>query len=396
MNLESAINIHDLRREAKARLPKIIFDFMEGGVEDERCLDQNRRAFERYALMPRYLVDVSKRTQAVEVFGHRYDSPFGVSPMGLAGLMHPGVDLMLASMAAAANIPYLMSNASNASIESAAALAPRNTWFQIYATADERINADLVKRALDLQLETLVITVDVPVKSNRERNRRNGFSRPPRMTPAIILEAMLHPRWVLNFIRSGGIPTMENWKPYAPPGASADAIADLYGTLTPAPAMTWDKVEAIRARWPGNLVLKGLLSPQDSLRAADAGVNGIIVSNHGGRQLDTAPSPLEVLPAIHAIVGDRVDLILESGVRRGSDVLIALALGAKLCLFGRPWIYGAAAGGEPGVRKTLQIMRREIDITMGQIGCCSLGGQAPAVMPRERMDAPRHLLDMAA
>jgi (S)-mandelate dehydrogenase len=368
MSIDRALNFDDLRAIAKRKLPKIVFDFVDGGVEDETCLARNRSAFQDYRLLPHYLVDVSKRDQSVSLFGRRYNSPFGISPMGLAGLAYPGVDLLLAKAAAEANVPYLMSNASNATIEAAAAVAPHNTWFQIYATTDERINIDLVRRARDLALETLVVTVDVPVNSNRERNRRNGFSRPPKMTLAVFLESLLHPRWVARFILSGGIPAMENWGVYAPPGSGRDGGGDLYGTLTPAPSMTWARLEEIRSRWSGNLVVKGILSPADAVRAVEAGANGVILSNHGGRQLDAAPSPLDVLPAVRAAIGERAEILLDSGVRRGSDILIALALGARLTLFGRPMLFGAAAGGEEGVRHALALMRREVDIVMGQIG----------------------------
>jgi len=374
------LNFEDLRKLAKRKLPKIVFDWVEGGVDDEKCLARNFSAFDNYNLMPSYLVDVSQRSQEVELFGRRYDAPFGVSPMGLAGLVSPGVDLTLAKMAAQENIPYLMSSASNGSIEVAAKLAPDNTWFQMYATSDERINSDLVRRVRDLQLETLVVTVDVPVNSNRERNRRNGFSRPPKISTALLLEALLHPAWVMNFIRTGGVPVMENWLPYAPPGADAEVVADMYGTLTPAPAMTWAKIDIVRKLWPGNLVLKGILSPADAKRAIASGVNGIIISNHGGRQLDAAPSPLEALPAIKVAVGDRAELIIESGVRRGSDVMKAISLGAKLCLFGRPWLYGAAAGGATGVLTTAKLMKREIDLVMGQIGCTQLSTKSVQTM----------------
>ncbi len=368
-----ALNLEDLRRSAKRRLPKIVFDFVEGGVEDEKCLARNSASFDRYTLVPRYLLDVSQRSQSIELFGRQFDAPFGVSPMGLAGLAHPGVDLLLAQVAKEANLPYLMSSVSNASIEDAVRIAGKNAWFQIYPTADEKINTDLVRRALALQIETLVVTVDVPVSSNRERNRRNGFSRPLTMTPGVMLNALMHPRWVMNFLRTGGIPMMQNWQPYAAPGASADVVADLFAALTPPPEMTWAKVEAIRAAWPGNLVLKGILSPTDAVRAVEIGIDGIIVSNHGGRQLDAAPAPLDVFPAIKAAVGDRAALILESGVRRGSDVVKAVALGAKLCLFGRPWVYGAASGGVAGARQVAHIMKREIDLVLGQIGCAGLG-----------------------
>lgn len=377
MNVQRAINLDDLRLLAKRRLPKIAFDFIEGGVDDELCLRRNREAFARHTLLPRYLNDVSTRDQTATLMGHSYAHSFGFSPMGILGLFRPNADLMLAQAAAEADIPYLMSSASNASIEAAAKVAPRHTWFQIYGTSKPDINEDLVRRARDLDLSTLVVTVDVPVNSNRERNRRNGFSRPLKMTPSIILEALGHPAWLIGFLKSGGIPLMENWAPYAPRGASAGEVADLYGTLTPAPMVTWSTLERIRSLWHGNLVVKGVLHPDDAVRAVQLGAQAIIVSNHGGRQLDVVPSPLEMLPDIHAAVGDRVELILESGVRRGSDVIIAMCLGARFVLFGRPPLYGAAAGGIAGVKRAIEIMRREIDIVMAQIGCSNLAQLGP-------------------
>lgn len=377
MNIERAVNLDDLRFMAKRRLPKIAFDFIEGGVDDEISLRRNRDAFERHKLLPRYLNDVSERDQSAVLLGHRYAHPFGISPMGLAGLFRPNADLMLAQAAAAANIPYLMSSASNASIEAAAKIAPQNTCFQVYGTSKPEITEDLVRRARDLALSTLVVTVDVPVNANRERNKRNGFSRPLQMRPSIVLEALRHPGWLISFIRTGGIPLMENWAPYAPRGATSGEVADLYGTLTPAPMVTWSTIERIRSLWSGNLVIKGIMHPDDASCAVELGAEAIIISNHGGRQLDAAPSPLEVLPAIHAAVGDRAELILESGVRRGSDVVIAMCLGARFVLFGRPPLYGAVAGGTAGVTRAIEIMRKEIDAVMAQIGCNSIEQLGP-------------------
>ncbi len=373
MGVERALNFDDLRALAKRRLPRIVFDFIEGGCDDESGLQRNRDAFRKFRLMPRYLVDASRRDQGVTLFGRRYDSPFGICPMGLVGLAQPGTDLLLAKAAAEFNLPYLMSNASNASIEQAAALAPHNTWFQIYMTVEDKINRDLVRRARDLGLTTLVVTVDVPENSNRERNRRNGFSRPPKMSLPVLLDAALHPGWVLRFLLSGRTPPMGNWDPYAAPGSERLGGADLYGKYTPARQTDWKRLDEIRALWSGNLVLKGILSPADAQRAVAAGVNGIIGSNQGGRQLDMAPSPIEVLPWIKAAVGDRAELLLDSGVRRGADIVIALALGAKCALFGRPWLYASVAGrGAPGVSHAVAIMRREVDIIMGQIGLAGL------------------------
>ncbi|EJL72307.1 alpha-hydroxyacid dehydrogenase, FMN-dependent L-lactate dehydrogenase [Variovorax sp. CF313] len=371
MNVNTAVNLEDLRLMAQRKLPRIAFDFIDGGVDDEECVRRNRAAFRRFQLVPRYLVDVSVRDQSTELLGRRYASPFGISPTGLAGLFHPGADELLAQAARQADVPFLLSSASNASVESVARLAPDHVWFQIYGTREERINTDLVKRARDAGVRTLVVSVDVPVNSNRERNRRNGFSRPFRMTPAVVFEALGHPAWVLRYLRTGGIPMMSNWAPYGRAGATASEVADLYGTLTPAPMIKWQTLEHIRAAWNGPLVVKGLLHPDDARQAAALGIDALIVSNHGGRQLDVAPTPIEMLPAIRAAVGERVELLVDSGVRRGSDIVIARCLGARFALFGRPTLFGAAAGGPQGIARAIQIVRNEIDMVMAQIGCSS-------------------------
>ena len=372
MSLKHAINMEDLRVIARRRLPRIVFDFVEGGADDEACLDRNRNAFGRYALLPSYMVDVAKRDASVTVLGRRYAAPFAISPMGHCGLVCPGVDLMLARAAAKANIPYLMSTASNASIEAAAAAAPQNTWFQIYTCTDEGVNSDLMRRAQALSLEVLVVTVDVPVSSNRERNRRNGFSRPPKLSMGAALEALRHPAWIARFYQCGGIPPMGNWLSYVPAGASPEAAADLFGKLTPDPSMTWERLRAIRSQWRGKLVIKGILNPMDALKAVDIGVDALIISNHGGRQLDPAPATLDMLPFIKAAVGDRAELLLDSGIRRGSDIVKAMALGASTTLFGRPWLYAAAAGGAAGLDHLVALMRRELDLIMGQTGLRTL------------------------
>lgn len=363
------INLHDFRVLAQRRLPKIAFDFIDGGADDELGMLRNREAFSTYQLLPRYLIDVTHRDQSVELFGRRYASPIGISPTGMAGLFRTGADAMLAGAAKKANVPFLLSSASNLKIEDAAKIAPDNVWFQMYATSDPRINEDLVKRARNANVGVLVITVDVPVNSNRERNRRNGFTRPFRMTPAIMLDALTKPGWVIEYLKAGGMPMMSNWQPYAREGASANEVADMYGTLTPAPMTSWETVAAVREQWKGPLVIKGLLHPDDATQAVKLGAQGIIVSNHGARQLDNAPSPLAMLPAIKAAVGDRATLMMDSGVRRGSDVVIAKCLGAESCFFGRPTLYAVAALGQDGAEQVFAIMRREIDAVLTQIGC---------------------------
>jgi (S)-mandelate dehydrogenase len=371
MQLRSAINLDDLRELARRKLPRIAFDFIDGGADDELCLKRNREAFQRHRLLPRYLRDVSSRDQSVTLLGRRYASPLGISPTGLAGLFRPDADFMLAAAAREADVPFLLSSASNGALEDVIKVAPEHVWFQMYCTSEERINADLVRRARDAGVTVLVVSVDVPVNSNRERNRRNGFSRPFRMTPGVVMEALGHPAWVLRYLRTGGIPMMSNWKPYAPATASAADVADMYGTLTPAPMVGWQHLRRIRDEWRGPLVVKGLLHPDDAREAVALGADALVVSNHGGRQLDAAPSPVEMLPAIRAAVGPGVELILDSGVRRGSDVVIARCLGAQSTLFGRPTLFGVAAAGQAGALRALQIVRSEIDMVMAQIGCRS-------------------------
>lgn len=383
MKLEKAVNIEDLHRMARRRLPKIAFDFIEGGVEDELGIARNESAFARLGLMPRYLVDVTKRDQTAKLFDRVYASPFGISPTGAAGMFRPGADLMLAEAAAAANIPFIMSGASTGSMEAAARLAPTHTWYQLYVARDSKISEDLIRRARDAGLGTLVLTVDVPVASKRERNIRNGLMRSVmswrimRELPLpIMLEALTHPGWIADYLRHG-TPLMENWAQYAPAGSNADQVSDFVSTQMPSVA-TWADLEKFRKLWPRHLVVKGILHKDDAVRAADLGVDGIIVSNHGGRQLDRAPASIEALPMIREAVGDRVTLMLDSGVRRGADILIALALGARFVFVGRATLYGAAAAGIPGVRKAISILRREIDLTMGQIGCPSLDQLDPS------------------
>jgi (S)-mandelate dehydrogenase len=380
VNLHQAINIEDLRRMAKRRLPRIAFDFVEGGVEDEEGLIHNEAAFRRYRLVPRYLVDVSRRDQSVTLFGRKYASPFGIAPTGISGLFRRNADAMFAEAAAEANIPYIMSSVTTGSLEAAAKIARDNMWLQIYGTNDRAIMHDLIARARDAGIATLAVTVDVPMIQKRERNLRNGFTRPLRMTPAVILEALLHPGWVFEFLRHGGIPMMENWTAYAPAGANADDVAGIYAAQTPSADQTWRDLEEIRRMWPGTLVIKGVLHPDDAVRSVDLGADGIYVSNHGGRQLDRAPSPVEMLPGIRAAVGEKVSLVLDSGVRRGSDVLLARCLGAEVAFVGRATMYGAAAAGLAGVRKAIEILRGEVDLTLGALGCPTLAELGPHLL----------------
>lgn len=362
-------NLEDFRVQARKTLPRIVFDYIDGGVDSEIGLRRNREAFEAHRLLPRYLVDVRARNQSVTLLGRTYASPFGISPAGLAGLFRPGADLMLAAAARQMNVPFVLSTVSNETLEDVARIAPDHLWFQLYATPDDTVTRDLIRRAQQAGISTLVFSIDVPINSNRERNRRNGFSHPLRMPPAVMLEALRHPGWLWRYFRAGGIPDRVNLAPYKPEGATAFEAAAHYSKLIPSAMHTWETFEKVRHWWQGPLVVKGILHPEDAVRAADLGAQGAIVSNHGGRQLDLAPAAVEMLPAIQAAVGDRLELILDSGIRRGSDVVIAKCLGARAAFFARPTLYAAAVGGQAAIESALGTLRNEVDLTLAQLGC---------------------------
>jgi (S)-mandelate dehydrogenase len=373
--MQGVVNIDDLRKLAKKRLPKIAYDFIEGGTDDEVALVTNEQAFRQARIVPRYLVDVSVRNQSTTLFGRSYSSVIGIAPTGLAGLFRRGADLMLAEAAREANVPFIMSGTSTASIEDLAKVAPDHGWYQLYSAKNQAISEDMIKRVSDAGLKTLVFTVDVPEGSNRERNARNGWGRPLKLSLATKLEALEHPAWMLEWIRHG-TPYFNNWAKYAGEGASAEKVADFVAHQNRAP-MTWKHVERYRELFKGNFVLKGIMHPDDAIRAHSLGVDGIMVSNHGARQLDNAPSPLSVLPAIRDAVGDKMTLMLDGGIRRGLDALIAICMGAKFVFQGRPTLYGVTAGGVPGAAKALGIFRREVDLSLAQMGAATIADLGP-------------------
>jgi len=377
MNTDKAINIDDLRRMAKRHLPRLCFDFIEGGLEDERALARNEGAFDRHALVPRYLVEMPERDPSTTLFGRKYALPFGIAPTGLAALFRADADLMLAEAAKAANIPFILSGAGTATVEAVAQVAPEHAWYQLYGAHDRKISEDMIRRAREAGLSTLVLTVDVPIDSKRERNLRNGFLRPYNLKPSVVIEALRHPAWIADYVRHGGMPYFANWVPYARKGASAMEVAGYLASQIPS-NQTWKDLEAYRRLWPRKLVVKGIMHIDDARRAAEMGVDGILVSNHGGRQLDRGPSPLEVLLPITQAVGSKVTVMFDSGVRRGSDIVIARCLGARFVFLGRATLYGCAAGGVKGATRAIDILRDEIDRVMVQIGCPSFDQLGPA------------------
>jgi len=388
VNLDRTVNVDDLRKLAKRRLPRLAYDFIEGGLEDERGVTRNESAFASFDLVPRYGIDVTAIDQSTMLFGRTFSGPLGIAPTGLAALFRPGADLMLAQTAKAANVPFIMSGASTALIEDLGRVAAEHGWYQLYVARDRGISEDMIRRVRDAGLSTLVITVDVPTNSKRERNLRNGFTRPIKPTLGAKLEALLHPAWMAEYLRTG-TPMLSNWQRYAPPGASATEVAEFVAQQMPVPVL-WRDIENFRRLWPGKLVVKGIMHPDDATSCAALGVDGIMVSNHGGRQLDKSPGAIEVLPAIAATVGEKMTVMFDSGIRRGSDAIVALCLGAKYVFVGRPTLYGAAAAGAAGVTRALEIFKDEIGRTMVQMGAPDIRSLGPQFLTWEPDDRRRN------
>ena len=367
MKISQAAEVEDLRKLARKALPRIIFDWIEEGAGDELATRGNLDSFLQYRLLPRYMRDVSERIQTVRLFGREYASPIGFSPTGMQGLVHADGELMMARAAVEANIPYVMSGLTTVRLEKVAAVAPNHLWYQPYPTANRSIIEDLVHRAADAGVKHLVITADLPVEGHRLRsihNRRAG-----RPNPWLIVEALRHPKWLAGYLRKR--PKLEDLLPYASPRASREDLDEMFGReYAPIrPKQTWSDIEWYRRIWPGKLIIKGIISPKDATSAIDLGVDGIVVSNHGGRQLDRAPAPLDMFPFVKMAVGNSAELMLDGGIRTGSDIVIALCLGARFVFIGRAALFGLAAGGHKGVKRAVQILQAEIDITIGQIGC---------------------------
>jgi (S)-mandelate dehydrogenase len=369
LRLDSAVNIADLRRLAQKRLPKLVFDYIDGAAEDEIGLAENRTAFERHKLVPRYLTDCRAIDLKTALFGKEYTLPFGIAPTGFGGLFHPKGDLLLAEAARIEGIPYIMSGTSSAAIEDLPAASAANGWFQLYTGHDKSIDEDIVRRAADAGMKVLVLTVDSEVRTKRERDIRNRFSGEGLKT-AILLEALTHPAWIAGYLRDGRMPAFRNFARYAGRDDARSVWKYMTGHLPGHPV--WADVERYRRLWNGPLMIKGILHPDDAVEAVECGADGVIVSNHGARQLDRAPASIDMLPLVVAAVGDRATVMLDSGVRRGSDIVTAFCLGAKFVFTGRATLYGLSTGGLPGVRKAIAILRQELETTARQMGCARI------------------------
>ncbi len=371
MRFSKAQNIEDLRLVARRRLPRIAFDFFDGGAEDETGIARNRAAFERVRVVPRYLVDTTRRSTSAKLFGRSHALPFGIAPTGLVGLGGHGTDLALARAAAAADIPFVLSTAANTAIERIVEAAPDHTWFQLYFPRDRAVCEDLLRRVGDAGAHGLMVTVDVPLPSKRERDLRSGLLAHS-LTPSagLAFDLLTHPSWSLRMLRHGQ-PRFENFAQYLGPKAGAAEYAAFLGAQIARP-LDWDDIAWLRERWQGPFLLKGVLSVTEAKLAVERVIDGLVISNHGGRQLDAAPAPIEVLPAIRAAVGEDFVLTLDSGVRRGADVAKALALGADFVFVGRATLYGAAAAGGAGAARAIEFLADELDRFLAQTGCPSI------------------------
>lgn len=362
-----AATIEDLRAMAHRRLPDFALDYLEGGSEDEAALARNLAAIAEWRFRHRSLVDVSRRKTATRLFGHDTAMPLVVAPTGLNGLFWPHADLHLAEAAAAAGVPFAQSTMSNDDMRKVAQVAKLRHWWQLYVFGPAKVRETLIDRARDSGCEALIVTTDAQVYSNREWDQRNqgdfiGLSA------GAAVDSLLHPRWFASRMLLHGMPRFENVIEFVPPdkrGFFASA-AWIRGEMDQ--ALTWDTVARIRERWPRKLIIKGLLDVADVVRAQEIGADAVVLSNHGGRQLDWAVAPLDILPAAREAVGDRLTILADGGIRRGSDVIKAIALGADAVLVGRAVLYGVAAAGRAGAARALAILREEIDRDLGLLG----------------------------
>ena len=363
-------NVDDVRRYAKKRLPKMIYDFVYGGAYDEVTLSANRSDFSDILFRPKLLTDVSNRNQRTRVVGQELAFPVMVSPAGLLRLAHTEGELAIARAAGNTGVVFVVSTAASWSMEEIADAATGPLWFQLYLWRDRDIMRSLVDRAKQAEYQALVLTVDLQVVGKRERDLRKGLSIPPKITLGSALDAVLHPRWFMDLIKGPPV-AFRNFLGIAEGDDTLSHSAFINRHLIN-PSANWQDLQWVRELWKGPLLVKGITTPEDALKAADSGVDGIIVSNHGGRQLDGVPSAIRVLPRIFDAVGNRVDLILDSGVRRGADVIKAMALGARAVMTGRSWIWGLAAAGQSGVERVQAIIAQEIDQTLALLGRSSL------------------------
>jgi len=353
------ISTDDAYLHARRRLPQIIFDFIEGAAGREQASDRNQKRFDDITLQPRVMGDIAHRSLETSFLGRNYSVPFGIAPMGMCNLAWPHADKYLAQVAQQAGMPVCLSTAGSSTIEDMYSWGGESTWFQLYVTQSTDMALELVERARIAGYETLILTVDVPEVSRRIRDLRNGFKAPFHIGPKQALDFATHPRWSLSTMLAGA-PSPRNFE--------TDGKQTKFDRNASRAGANWAFLNRLRKIWKGRLIIKGITEPSDAVRVKEAGVNAIYVSNHGGRQLDSAPATIDILPQIRAAVGPDYPLIFDSGVRNGDDIIKALAYGADFVMLGRPFMYALGADAEKGVKSLVRILADEISVSMAQIG----------------------------
>jgi L-lactate dehydrogenase (cytochrome)/(S)-mandelate dehydrogenase len=384
---------------ALRRLPRFVSAYVETGAGDGGGVRRNVDAFRKHLLVPRGLVDVRGVDTGVDVFGQHYSSCFGISAVGTTGIYRRDADIMLAEAAAAANVPFILSGASTASVDAVVRAAPQHTWYQLYAAKDIKVTDRMIARAHDAGIKVLVFTVDYPIPLRSEVISRTGISLATGPTlssfPKLFLDALRHPAWTAEYLSGGGLPKLESWTEFAPAGSTAGEVARYYSANWNS-NQTWADVDRIRKQWPGALVIKGIVHPEDAARAIDAGADAVTVSNHGGNKLDCMQGCLDSLAAVRDAMekkaqktaGKKVTLFFDGGIRRGSDIIVAKALGADYCFLGRATLYGVTAGGLAGAKRALAILQTDLEYTMAMIGRRTVADITRACLAEPASPAP--------
>jgi len=377
MNIEKRFpSVAEMEAEARRNLPGFMLDYLVGGLGTGANVQRNRQDMNNVLLMPRYLSPAANPDIRSRLLGREYDAPFGVAPLGLSGLVWPRSEYILAAAAKSHNIPYTLSTVATASLESIRPVAGENAWFQLYPPNDPAVQKSLLDRCHAAGYETILLTVDVPVATRREHDIRNGLAVPPRFDAKTVLQMTTHPGWALRMLRAG-VPQFVNIQPYYAEAESRNAGKSIKASVqfinkVMKGHITAERFASIRAGWPGKLLVKGVLGVEDATEYMALGADGLVISNHGGRQLDAAPSVVSVLPAIRAAVGPNVPLLADSGARSGLDIARLLALGADFVLMGRPFLFALAAMDKKGGEHVMSILKAELRAAMGQLGCATL------------------------
>jgi L-lactate dehydrogenase (cytochrome) len=380
MNSRTMTCIEDLRRRARRRVPTMFFDYAEGGSYAETTLRANRIDLDRIKLRQRVLVDVSRRDLGTTIVGEKAAVPLALAPVGLCGMQWGDGEILACRAAQAAGIPFCLSTMSICAIEDVAAAVDRPFWFQLYVMKDRGFSRALIERAAAAKCSALVLTIDLQVLGQRHRDVRNGMTVPPEWRLANIIDIAMRPAWALSVL-AGKRKTFGNLAGHVRGMENVNSLAQwISGQFDP--SLTWKDLDWIRALWPGKLIIKGVLDVDDAKLAARTGASALVVSNHGGRQLDGSPSSISALPKVADAVGSDIEVMFDGGIRSGQDVLRALALGARSCLIGRGYLYGLGAGGESGVAKAIELIRNELDVSMALCGVNSIREIGPQVLSR--------------